>query len=117
MAEEFIWKVQNDEFESVKSMIEEDAGIINVKVNGRLPIHVAADYGHKDIIKLLLDKGAKINEGDRYGITPLLAAIYEGHTACVALLLKEGAKKNLKTPEGISYKDCAESDEIKQLLK
>lgn len=54
---------------------------------------------------------------DKHGITILLAAIWEGHTNCVKLLLEKGAKPDGLTPEGISYLDAAEKDEIKQLLK
>lgn len=54
---------------------------------------------------------------DKHGITTLLAAIWEGHTNCVKLLLEKGAKPDGLTPDGTSYLDAAEKDEIKQLLK
>jgi len=54
---------------------------------------------------------------DKHGITPLLSAIYEGHTNCVQLLLQKGASKVGKAPDGTSYIDCAEKEEIKKLLK
>jgi ankyrin repeat protein len=73
---------------------------------------------------------------DEHGITPLLSAIFEGHTECVKLLLSkvsvfnalkwcmkiicnfvfQGADKSGKGPNGMSYIECAESDEIKKLL-
>lgn len=54
---------------------------------------------------------------DKHGITTLLAAIWEGHTNCVKLLLEKGAKPDGLTPDGTSYLEAAEKDEIKQLLK
>lgn len=54
---------------------------------------------------------------DKHGISALLAAIWEGHTNCVKLLLDQGAKSCGQTPDGVSYLDAAEKDEIKELLK
>lgn len=53
---------------------------------------------------------------DKHGITPLLAAIWEGHTECVSILLRGGAEKTGTAPDGTSYLDAAEKDEIKALL-
>lgn len=53
---------------------------------------------------------------DKHGITTLLAAIWEGHTNCVKLLLEFGANPAGLTPDGSTYLDAAEKDEIKQLL-
>jgi len=64
-----------------------------------------------------LSKGADPNKKDQHGITALLAAIWEGHTDCVKLLLSKGALKNGCSPDGTSYVDAAEKEEIKELLK
>lgn len=63
------------------------------------------------------DKYFFLQATDKHGITTLLAAIWEGHTNCVKLLLEKGAKPDGLTPDGTSYLDAAEKDEIKQLLK
>ena len=34
---------------------------MNAPLDGRSPIHYAADYGHKDIIEYLVAKGADLN--------------------------------------------------------
>ena len=34
---------------------------VNAQINGRLPMHYAADYGQGEVIEYLLSKGAKIN--------------------------------------------------------
>lgn len=54
---------------------------------------------------------------DKHGITILLAAIWEGHTSCVKLLLENGAKRDGHTPDGTSYKEATEKNEIKELLQ
>lgn len=53
---------------------------------------------------------------DKHGITPILAAIWEGHTECVRLLLDNGVPKIGQAPDGTSYLDSAEKQEIKELL-
>lgn len=58
----------------------------------------------------------RLQQIDQHGITPLLAAIWEGHTECVRVLLKHGATKKGSTPDGVSYIDAAEKEEIKTLL-
>jgi len=85
--------------------------------NGRYPLCSAADYGHKDVIDYLVSHGADVNVKDKYGISPLLAAIFENHKECVKLLLAKGASKSGSAPDGRSYVECAESDEVKALLK
>ncbi|XP_015510788.1 myotrophin isoform X1 [Neodiprion pinetum] len=90
---------------------------VNQMIDGRTPLHYAADYGQGDVLRYLLEKGADANATDKHGITTLLAAIWEGHTNCVKLLLERGANPDGSTPDGTSYLEAAEKDEIKQLLK
>jgi ankyrin repeat protein len=61
--------------------------------DGEMALHVAARNGHEAVVKLLLEKGAKLESKDeRYGLTPLSwATIYE-HEAVVKLLLKGASR-------------------------
>ncbi len=109
-------------------------------IDGRRPLHYAADYGQKEIIEYLITKqGADVNVSasnflflgsifyqklssnffqalDKHNISPLLAAIWEGHTECVRLLIANGAQINGRTPDGLSYLEAAEKAEIKSML-
>lgn len=117
MGEELLWGVKNGDLDKVRELVEKKGYSVNAELmNGRNPIHFAADYGQREVIDYLIGKGADMNLPDKHGITPLLAAIYEGHTDCVKLLLSKGANKDGKAPSGDSYKDAAESQEIKDLL-
>ncbi|KAF7364782.1 ANK-REP-REGION domain-containing protein [Mycena venus] len=74
--------------------------------------------GRRDVILLLLDKGADINFAAKYG-TPLSLASQNGHTQVVRLLLEKGADVNVATGnDGTAL--CAASSrgrtEIVQLL-
>ncbi|PFX32702.1 myotrophin-like [Stylophora pistillata] len=118
MGEEFVWACKNGDLDQVRAIAEKPGFYVNAEIlNGRNGVHFAADYGHSNIIEYLLSKGADINRPDKYNITPLLASIFEGKTDCVKLLLEKGADKTLKAPDGSSYIECAETDEIKSLLK
>lgn len=61
---------------------------------GKLPLHIAARFGHNQIITLLLKHG-NINTRDHYeGWTPLHEATYEGYVETTKLLLRQGADPN-----------------------
>ena len=67
------------------------------------PLQLACYQGNCEVVKLLLDKGANINELDKCGYTPLLRAIEKGNSELVTLLLDREAdinqvKKNGETP-------------------
>ena len=59
------------------------------------PLFEAAKNGHMDIVRLLLDKGAKPNISDDYGESPLKAAAFEGYIEVVKLLIDRGADPNM----------------------
>ncbi|KAH6977638.1 hypothetical protein EDB80DRAFT_265352 [Ilyonectria destructans] len=62
---------------------------------------VASYYGHRVVVKLLLEKGAKIEAKDSsYGRTPLKWAAHNGHEATVKLLLEKGADVEAKDEHG-----------------
>ncbi|XP_069684698.1 myotrophin [Periplaneta americana] len=114
---ELVWGIKNGDLDQVKDIVEQKEIDVNEEINGRPPLHYAADYGQGDVIQYLLSKGANVNAKDKHGISALLAAIWEGHTDCVKLLLEQGAQKDGRAPDGTSYVDAAEKEEIKQLLK
>ncbi|GFW33664.1 myotrophin [Trichonephila clavipes] len=114
---DFLWSLTNGDLDQVKDFVENQGVDINASLDGRLPIHYAADYGQKEVLNYLIDKGANIDAKDKHGISALLAAIWEGHTSCVKLMLDKGASKCGLTPEGVDYFTAAEKPEIKELLK
>ncbi|XP_078668915.1 myotrophin-like [Branchiostoma floridae x Branchiostoma belcheri] len=114
---DLVWSLKNGDIDLVKAAIDQPGFDVNSEIGGRMPIHYAADYGQLDIIKVLLEKGADVNKQDKHGISAVLAAIWEGHTECVKYLLEKGARKDGKAPDGTTYLDCAEREDIKSLLR
>uniref|UniRef100_A0A6A7FWT7 Myotrophin-like n=1 Tax=Hirondellea gigas TaxID=1518452 RepID=A0A6A7FWT7_9CRUS len=113
---DFAWEVKNGDLEKVKEAVEKGINV-NDAIDGRLPVCLASDYGQLDVLNFLLSSGADVEVTDKFGVSPLLAAIFEGHTKCVQSLLQAGARKDGKAPDGSSYLDNAEKDEIKALLR
>jgi len=65
---------------------------VNAKNNlGGTPLHEAAASGHKEIVEVLVTKGADVN-ANIGGWTPLHLAVDEGHTETADLLRKHGGK-------------------------
>jgi len=112
MSDQLIWAVKNGDLDALKKNKID----VNIPVGNTVLLCAAADYGQCEVIDYLLSCGAEVNQEDKYGITPLLAAIFENHLEAAQLLLKKGASKSGKGPDGSSYIECAESNEMKLLL-
>lgn len=86
------------------------------------PIHLAAEAGFTDLVKLFLDLGVDANlrtEG-KNRVTPLHMAVAKGRTEVVELLLKSGADVNardLKDKTPLHWAMVAEQEEAADMLK
>ncbi|KAI1309395.1 Myotrophin [Halotydeus destructor] len=116
MSGDLVWSLKNGDLDQVREHIEKNNIEVNSSIDGRPLIHYAADYGHTEVIQYLIQKGANVNSTDKHGISALLAAIWEGHVSSVKLMLEKGADKSGKTPDGKSYLEAADDEEIKKLL-
>jgi hypothetical protein len=61
------------------------------------PLRLAALYGHSQILRVLLDAQATVDERDSGGGTALLKASRAGHLECVEMLLASMAQPNQQT--------------------
>lgn len=59
------------------------------------PLIIASAWGHYDLVKFLLDEGAKILQKDKFGRSSLVMAARNGNLKILSLLLKHGADYNL----------------------
>ncbi len=64
-------------------------------------LNAAAENGHLEVVKFLIEHGADVNQPVEDGSTALLLAAEEGHTAVVEYLLTcQGIKLNLENEDG-----------------
>ncbi|MFC1793921.1 ankyrin repeat domain-containing protein [Planctomycetota bacterium] len=75
---------------------------VNLKdKKGRTPLHLAAESSNVEIIELLLDKGAEVNEkDDEAGFTALHHAVRIGKKDIAEFLIARGANINAKDNQG-----------------
>ncbi|MET0293135.1 MAG: ankyrin repeat domain-containing protein [Steroidobacteraceae bacterium] len=60
----------------------------------KTPLLYAARENHRDIVAMLLDAGAPIEQADADGVTPLLMAVLNGAFDSARLLIERGANVN-----------------------
>lgn len=64
------------------------------------PLHVAAENGSLEIVKILVARGAEVNKADLFGRHPIHLAAMKGHLPLIRLLLAMGAALNAKDQNG-----------------
>ena len=64
------------------------------------PLWIACDVGQVDALRLLLEKGADVNQADKDGTTPLHLACFKGHVDVARLLLEKGAEVDRAEKQG-----------------
>ena len=69
------------------------------------PLHVASRNGHTEIVRRLIEAGAKVNIKDDDGDTPLLLAARSGSAEVVQLLIEAGADVTVRNryDHGVYY--------------
>jgi ankyrin repeat protein len=87
--------------DEVISAIEQGADV-NYKGKGHFsPIVIAARNGHLDIVRYLVEHGARIDQRDNNRKkSALLAAAFKGHFDCVQYLVEHGANLNVQAVNG-----------------
>lgn len=89
----------------VERWLDESPELIHTYADdGFTPLHLAAFFGHKDVTRLLLDRGANIAAITHNDLenTPLHAAAAGRHLQVCALLLKRGAPVDAQQAGGLT---------------
>ena len=69
---------------------------------GRSSIVMASEWGHADVVELILSKGANFYDKNKYGRSSIVMASEWGHADVVELLLSKGANIHDKDRNGRS---------------
>lgn len=70
--------------------------------NGMTPLHIAVEYGCKDMVNLLLEKGADVNAKDDLGCAPLHYAAKHFSQEIGEILISKGAYVNVVDGTGMT---------------
>lgn len=74
--------------------IDDDAGGISSRCqNGRMPLHLAAAFGHVDLVMLCLERQVSVLVLDYNGMLPVQLAAEGGHTEVVHVLTAAATKE------------------------
>lgn len=85
--------------QQIMLMLAKDPGLANVfDDNGYQPLHLAAKFGHLDVVNFLLNAGAWVNSAsvNKLRATPLLSAVAGGYADVAYRLLDAGADPNAR---------------------
>ena len=82
-------------------------------------MRIAIKQGHKEMVELLLDKGADTAAKDTAGMTMLHIIAMSDHIGLAELLIKEGADVNVRDKSDFTPLDYAQGNnkEMVELLK
>lgn len=85
----------------VEALLRKGASI-DLGSKGITPLLIAAEYGHTDVVKALLNKNASVLVINEKGTTPLYAAAKYGHVDIVKALLSKNAPVNQARKDGLT---------------
>ncbi|EOO04060.1 putative ankyrin repeat-containing protein [Phaeoacremonium minimum UCRPA7] len=89
---------QGDSF--VRRLLEHDADVNILDSDNNGALYYAAENGHQELVELLLEKNAAVNQVSTAGVTPLYFAVPEPEIARV--LLEKGADPDLARSYGFT---------------
>lgn len=105
--------------------IEKVNGLLNrgVDVNfqdkghGASAMHAASQTGKKIIVRMLLNRGAKVNLQNNNGDTALMAAAFNGHSDVVKILVQAGAVVNHQNQADETALSLAREERRKKVIQ
>lgn len=93
--------IANSDFESARKMIERGADLeAKDSGAGASPLHFAVMKGNRQIVDLLVNRGADVNSRTRNGTTPLHTAVLYSRLEIAEFLIGKGANVNAESVSG-----------------
>jgi uncharacterized protein len=78
-----------------------DAATLAAYLDARVPVMLAAYYGHESTVAALIARGADVNRHNNRGQTPLAGAIFKNDTTIIELLLRADADPLAGSPSAL----------------
>ena len=84
--------VQSESFEDIESLLKNGANVNeSIAPSGETPLLAAVGLGRLDIVELLCQNGANVDQTDLVGHSPLYTAVRRGSLQLVEFLVEHGA--------------------------
>ncbi|KAK4985760.1 hypothetical protein LTR66_008066 [Elasticomyces elasticus] len=107
--------------EVVSALVDDNCNVNALTVNGASALHLAIKFEHEAVVKLLLERGAGVNNritnSKGYNFTALIRAAIKGQEAVAKLLLDRGAEVNARDSHGVTALIVAAKHRYKGLAK
>jgi ankyrin repeat protein len=112
--------IKRNDLEAVTDLIP---GKFNVNYHmpsfmGRTALHIAAEYGGKQVILYLLERDANVNALDNSGCPPIFLALSKGNLDAVEIIadLGTGVDLNITTSHNMNFHDFICSSKQKESI-
>jgi len=113
--------VYDQDVTGVRFFSRSEAAYINQKnIGGATALHLAARVGNLEVVKILVDGGAKLNIKDNEGWTPIMRAVVAGNVNVISYLLDNNVNASIlnSSSQSVIYQSSSVScaDCLKELL-
>jgi len=101
--EDFFKAVKDNEIAKVKEYLSKDPTLVKAVTTDFLKetaLAITSFNGNKEIVELLLQKGADPNVYDDMGIAPIIGAARQNQADIITMLIKNKAEVNIKNKGG-----------------
>jgi ankyrin repeat protein len=100
----FLHACNVNDLDLAKQCLKEQPNLVNiVDANKMTPLHIASDKGHLEIVKLLIENEASVNQVTNDGRTPIYIACLNYNIKTVQMLFNAGANVKPGTIEELDY--------------
>jgi ankyrin repeat protein len=110
-----VWAAWEGKVAAIKAMLDKNPALIHEELNGLKAsgtlLHYAISGGHRELVELLVERGANIEAKSSMG-TPLQVAADRPHKEIAEVLLRKGARLDIHSAVGLG-----KTQQVKEILR